>query len=85
MGHVACFTGSLSISRTEAAKIAAQAGITVRPSVSTKTTLLIVGDQDLGLTNGQTKSSKHRKAEELRGAGQTLRIIGESEFLKLLN
>ena len=85
LGHVACFTGSLSISRTEAAKIAAQAGISVRPSVSTQTTLLIVGDQDLGLTNGHAKSSKHRKAEELRGAGQTLRIIGESEFLKLLN
>ncbi|WP_106610452.1 exonuclease domain-containing protein [Shimia abyssi] len=84
-GHVACFTGSLSMSRTDAAKLAADAGVTVRNTVSGKTTLLVVGDQDLTLLNGHDKSSKHRRAEELSLQGQKIGIITESTFLAMLN
>lgn len=85
-GQVAVFTGALSMSRPEAAKIAAKAGIEIKAGVSKKVTLLIVGDQDLNtLANGETKSSKHRKAEELIALGQDIRILGETHFLELVN
>ena len=45
-GNVAVFTGSLAIPRREAAELAARAGCDVASSVTKKTTLLIVGDQE---------------------------------------
>ena len=84
-GDVACFTGRLSMSRVEAATIAAAAGISVKNSVSKNVTLLVVGDQDLELLAGHEKSSKHRKAEELVAQGHALRILGEAQFLALID
>lgn len=83
-GQTACFTGALTMSRTEAATLAAAAGITIQTGVSKKTSLLVVGDQDLQLLAGHAKSSKHRRAEELIAQGHTVQILGETEFLKLL-
>ncbi|MFE3839579.1 exonuclease domain-containing protein [Pseudogemmobacter sonorensis] len=83
-GHVAVFTGALSMSREEAANIAANNGITVAANVTKKTTILIVGDQDLTLLAGHSKSSKHRKAEEYIANGQDVRILGEQEFLAII-
>lgn len=83
-GHVACFTGQLSLSRLEAATLAAGAGITVKSGMSKKISLLVVGDQDLTLLAGHTKSSKHRRAEELIEQGQDIRIIDESTFLRMI-
>lgn len=83
-GHVACFTGKLTLSRSEVSTMAAGAGISVKTSVSKKITLLVVGDQDLEVLNGNDKSSKHRKAEELVEQGQDIRIMGEREFLELI-
>lgn len=83
-GQIAVFTGALSMSREQAANHAAEAGITVKGSVTKKTTLLIVGDQDLTLLAGHTKSSKHRRAEELIAEGLEIRILAESEFLTLI-
>ena len=70
--------------RSLAAKLAADAGCDVSESVNKKTTLLVVGDQDIKRLAGHTKSSKHRKAESLILAGQTLRILSESDFNNLL-
>ncbi len=84
-GHFACFTGALSISREEVSAIAAREGITVKAGVSKKLTMLVVGDQDLELLAGHSKSSKHRKAEELIEQGYDLQIIGEKEFHLLIN
>jgi DNA polymerase-3 subunit epsilon len=83
-GHTACFTGKLNMSRADAATYAAGAGISVKAGVSKKITLLIVGDQDITLLAGHTKSSKHRYAEELITQGQKIKILGESEFLNLI-
>ncbi len=83
-GHVACFTGQLSMSRVEAATLAAGAGITVKTGVSKKISLLVVGDQDLSTLAGHNKSSKHRRAEELQNQGHEIKILGESEFLELI-
>jgi DNA polymerase-3 subunit epsilon len=46
--------------------------------------MLVVGDQDLKLLAGHTKSSKHRKAEELAERGQPIRILQESDFQVLM-
>ena len=79
-GEVIVFTGFLSVHRGEAASLAAAAGCAVADSVTKKTTILIVGDQDLRLTKGQEKSAKHRRAEELIAQGGALRIVRESDF-----
>lgn len=84
-GSIVVFTGALGMSRSEAAELAAQAGMTVKAGVTKKTTHLVVGDQDLTVLAGHAKSSKHRKAEEMRDAGHPIRIIGESEFKNLLS
>jgi DNA polymerase-3 subunit epsilon len=55
----------------------------VEPGVTKKTTLLVVGDQDIDKLNGQDKSSKHRKAEQLIESGQPLRILGEADFMSM--
>jgi len=83
-GEVVVFTGALMMPRREAADIATSAGCDVARSVGKKTTLLVVGDQDISVLAGHEKSSKHRKAEQLIIAGQQIRIVGESDFCALM-
>jgi DNA polymerase III subunit epsilon len=82
-GEVLVFTGSLQIVRREATDIAATAGCIVHGTVTKETTLLVVGDQDINRLAGHEKSAKHRKAEALIEAGQPIRIVQESDFLRL--
>jgi len=82
-GEVIVFTGTLQLARSEAADHAAKAGCEVAKGVTKKTTLLCVGDQDVARLAGHEKSSKHRKAEELIGNGQSIRIIRETDFLSM--
>lgn len=83
-GEKLVFTGSLAISRRDAATAAAHAGCEVDAGVTKHTSILVVGDQDIQKLAGNDKSSKHRKAEELMKGGQVIRIIGESDFLRLI-
>lgn len=84
VGSVVVFTGALGMSRSEAAEIAARAGMSVKSGVTKSTSHLVVGDQDLIVLAGHTKSSKHRKAEEMQIKGHHIRIISESEFKSLV-
>jgi DNA polymerase-3 subunit epsilon len=54
------------------------------PNVTKKTTILVVGEQDISLLAGHDKSIKHRKAELLALEGQPIRIIRESDFDALI-
>ncbi len=83
-GEVVVFTGTLSMPRREAADLAAEAGCEVAAAIKKTTTLLVVGDQDIRRLVGHEKSSKHRKAEDLIAKGQLIRIVGESDFLRLV-
>lgn len=83
-GEVLVFTGALEIPRREAADLAASAGCSVAPNVTKKTTMLVVGDQDVTKLAGNTKSSKHRKAEQLIEKGASIRILRESDFKELV-
>lgn len=80
VGECIVFTGSLAIPRRQAADRAAALGAEVTTTVSKKTTLVVVGDQDLDKLLGHTKSSKHRKAEQLIADGLPLRILAEQDF-----
>lgn len=83
-GQAVVFTGALSMTREEAADLAARHGLDVKSGVSKKVSVLVVGDQDLSALAGHTKSTKHRKAEELQAGGHSIRIVGETEFLRML-
>jgi len=76
-GSVVVFTGALGMSRNEAAELAARVGMSVMPGVTKETTHLVVGDQDATVLAGHTKSSKHRKAQDMQSAGHPIRIIGK--------
>lgn len=84
VGHIAVFTGSLSLPRRDASLLAAQAGCEVEESVTKKTTLVIVGDQDIRVLAGKAKSSKHLKAEALMAKGKLIRILTERDFMSLV-
>ncbi len=75
----------MKVSRVEAAKIANEAGAAVEPGVNKRTTIVIVGDQDLDRLAGKTKSAKHIKAEELAAKGFPIRILQERDFVSLLD
>jgi DNA polymerase-3 subunit epsilon len=83
-GEIVVFTGALTMPRHEAAKLAATAGCEIADGVTKHTTLLVVGDQDIRLLNGQEKSNKHRKAEDLITKGKLIRIITETDFLSMV-
>lgn len=83
-GEILVFTGALEIPRSEAADLAASIGCTVAPGVTKKTTLLVVGDQDISKLAGKEKSAKHIKAEQLIKQGQSIRILKESDFKELV-
>ncbi len=85
VGEVVVFTGTLSISRSEAASMAAQAGCNVRENVTRDTTIVVVGDQDISRLAGHAKSAKHRKAQSLIGKGSLIRIMREADFSKLVS
>lgn len=83
-GEVIVFTGALEIPRGAAADLAAAVGCDVGASVTGKTTMLVVGDQDVTRLAGQTKSTKHRKAEDLIRKGQPIRVLRETDFKQMV-
>ncbi|MDO9313425.1 MAG: exonuclease domain-containing protein [Burkholderiaceae bacterium] len=83
-GETLVFTGSLELPRSVAADHAARVGCQVANGVTKKTTILVVGDQDVMKLAGHEKSSKHRKAEQLVAEGHRIRIIRESDFNALV-
>lgn len=83
-GETVAFTGTLSISRKEAAEWAAEAGCKVVKTVTRQVTILVVGTQDQNRLKGYTKSNSHRKAEQMIAAGREIQIHSESEFFELM-
>jgi len=83
-GEQIVFTGTLSLTRADAGKLASELGCNVTNSVTKKTTMLIVGDQETFKLAGFEKSSKHRKAEELVKKGANIKILSEQDFQKIV-
>lgn len=81
VGQTIVFTGSLTLARPAAQRIAAELGMKVTTAVSKKTSIVVVGAQDLDvLVPGNTKSLKHLQAEALVAAGHPIRIMDEKDF-----
>lgn len=83
-GETIVFTGALSLTRAEAAILAANAGCNVEDGVNKRTTLLVIGEQDIGRLAGYVKSKKHRAAEERIARGQDIRILTEPDFQRVV-
>lgn len=77
VGESIVFTGAMTMGRSQAHAMAAVLGCAPSNTVSRKTTILIVGDQDISRLGGKKKSSKHLKAEELNETGQEIRTRSE--------
>lgn len=84
-GQTVVFTGALSLTRAEAARLAAEAGCNVEDGVNKRTTLLVVGAQDIRQLAGHDRSHKHRTAEARRAKGQLIRILGEPDFMRIVS
>jgi len=85
-GKTVAFTGELAMVRRQAWQLIAQRGGQPADGVTKNTDFLVCGYQDLyKLADGETKSSKLRRAEQLRAAGQLIEIIGERDFFRMVN
>lgn len=82
--EVLVFTGELSMSRDEAADMAASAGCKVEDGVTKRTTILVVGNQDIRALKGKDKSGKQVKAEAWIAKGHPIRILCEDDFVSLV-
>lgn len=79
------FTGTLRLTRSEAAQMAADVGAIIKGNVSGKTDYLVVGQQDISLVGEDGMSTKEEKAFALNQSGKGhIKVICESEFLKLV-
>ena len=77
-GETFAFTEKLEVPRGIAAQAAVEMGCNVADGVNKRTTILIVGDQDL-------RRTKHRKAEDMIGAGAYIRIVEENSFMLMVS
>jgi DNA polymerase-3 subunit epsilon len=84
-GENLVFTGALSLTRKEAATIAANLGCNVASSVTKTTTILVVGTHDSTKLAGYEKSSKHRKTEDYIQKGLPIKILSEKDFIEMCN
>lgn len=79
------FTGTLEkMKRADAMQIVVNLGGTLGNTVTRKTNYLVLGDYAKCKTIKGGKSSKHKKAEELKLKGQDLEIISEQTFYDML-
>lgn len=81
-----CFTGKLEhFVRKDAAQICTNLGASCQNGVNKKTDILVLGNFDYNVTVKDNKSSKLKRAEELKLQGQDLEIMSEDIFLDQIN
>ncbi len=84
-GEVVVFTGTLTLfTREVAEQLAADAGCEPKRTVARKTTMVVIGNQDVRKLAGHEKSTKHRDAESLIAEGHPIRILSEADFVRLI-
>lgn len=80
------FTGTLQkMTRKDAMQAVVNCGGVCGDTVNKKTNYLVLGNYDFCSTITGGKSSKHKKAEQLKLAGQDISIISENVFYDMLN
>lgn len=79
------FTGKMAhMDRKAAQNLVKKLGGKAPGGMSEKIDFLVIGDEGSPLLGQGTKSTKHKAAEKLIKEGSSLKIISESEFLKLI-
>jgi tetratricopeptide (TPR) repeat protein len=85
-GERVSFTGTLaSMTHRQAAELVAENGGEATGHISKQTTMLVVGEEGWPLEEDGQPSVKLQQAHEASTLGQPLRIIRESEWLRLLD
>ena len=84
-GKSVCFTGTCNYgTRKELLQKIKDIGGIPCDSVTSKTDVLVVGQQDYRVVGEKGMSSKQQKALELLDKGQDIEILSETEFLSRL-
>jgi len=84
-GERVTFTGTLaSMTHSQAGEVVVEHGGEATSHVSRQTTMLVIGEEGWPLEEDGQPSVKLVQTRELMEAGQPLRLLGESDFLKLL-
>lgn len=84
-GRTFVFTGTLSnMQRKDAMQLVVDRGGICGDNVTAKTNFLVLGAQDYKKVGEGGKSSKHKKAENLKLAGQDIEIISENVFAAMI-
>ena len=85
-GKLCVFTGTLEkMTRKDAMQIVVDFGGQVGNSVTKKTNYLILGNNDYCSSIKDGKSSKQKKAESLKLAGNDIEIISENVFYDMIS
>ncbi|MGB5686859.1 MAG: BRCT domain-containing protein [Candidatus Electrothrix sp.] len=80
------FTGKLKITRKEATALVKKMGCCVQSSVTRKTTLLVLGNQDeKKLRKGHCRSLKYDAVKKRIKDGQGITILRQEEFYELID
>lgn len=80
------FTGTLDrMKRTDAAQLVVDNGGRCGNSVTKKTNFLVLGNNDFCKSIKDGKSSKQKKAEDLKAKGFDIEVIPEDTFYKMIN
>lgn len=84
-GQRVTFTGTLaSMTHAQAADLVAEHGGEATSHLSRQTTILIVGEEGWPLEADGRPSQKYRQAQEWHALGAEIRVLRESDWLKLL-
>ncbi|MBQ8161079.1 MAG: 3'-5' exoribonuclease [Clostridia bacterium] len=84
-GRVFVFTGTLAkLERKDAMQRVVNRGGICKDGVTMKTNYLVLGSNDNSMLIKDGKSTKQKKAEELRERGQDIRILSEQDFYALV-
>ena len=80
------FTGTLDrMKRTDAAQLVVDNGGRCGNSVTKKTNFLVLGNNDFCKSIKGGKSSKQKKAEDLKAKGFDIEVIPEDTFYQMIN
>lgn len=80
------FTGTLDrMKRTDAAQLVVDNGGRCGNSVTKKTNFLVLGNNDFCKSIKDGKSSKQKKAEDLKAKGFDIEVIPEDAFYQMIN
>ena len=81
--EIFAITGDFSLTQSEIIEIGCKLGLTYNKGVTKKTTLLMVGAQNLKKLAGKGKSTKHITADNINSKGGDIKIIDENDFLEM--